>query len=627
MDTWTGERIIIEDVYPELNGGRYPVKRVEGESFEVWADIFMDGHDLLLAVLEYKREDEVEWQSVPMEHEGNDRWHGMFTLGGMGRYAYRIAAWPDLFGSWASDTRKKRAAGQDIALELKEGQLLIQSLSPKMKSKKAAGPLAGLEGEKLLEAETLDLVRRHAPRRGEVRYPERFITVDRKRAVFGAWYEMFPRSQGLDAKKSGTFDDCIRRLPDIQAMGFDVVYFPPIHPIGLTHRKGKNNALTAKKGEPGSPYAIGSEQGGHKAVHPQLGTMDDFRRFVEAAKARGMDVALDFAVQVSRDHPYIKEHPEWFDWRPDGTLKYAENPPKKYQDIANLDFAKGGMALWEELRAVVEFWIEAGVTIFRVDNPHTKPFAFWEWLIGTVQAARPDIIFLAEAFTRPKVMNHLAKAGFTQSYTYYTWRNTKAELTEYLTELATDWPKEYFRPNFFPTTPDILPEFLQKSGKPGFITRLALAATLSPSYGMVAGYELCEADALPGKEEYLDSEKYEIKPRDWDAPGNIKPFVTALNRIRQENPALQELKNLRFYPSSNPSVLFYGKRTGSDEVFAAVNLDPLNIQESFIELPLTGTYMLDDLLLGHSWRWNGSRQHLRLDPFINPIAIFRTHTQ
>ena len=637
-------RIVIEDVYPQIDCGRFSIKRVVGDVLEVWADIFMDGHDILKAALCYTLPHEEVWQEVPMQHFGNDRWRASLELKQMGKYHFTVKAWPDAFATWWRDTHLKKKAGQDISLEISEGKLLIRDVLKKTKGAKLKGlkPLSALLtaydkkdlAEELLGEEVLALMAKYGLRDGEVAYehvPE--LYVDRKRAEFSAWYEIFPRSQGTIPGKSGSFRDCEKRLPDIKKMGFDVVYLTPIHPIGITHRKGKNNALEAQPGEPGSPYAIGSEEGGHKDIHPELGTIEDFRRFVKKAKAMDMEIALDFAVQVSRDHPYIKEYSEWFSFRPDGSLKYAENPPKKYQDIANISF-EGGLELWKELRTVIEFWIEQGITIFRIDNPHTKPFAFWEWLIENIREKRPDIIFLAEAFTRPKIMYHLAKLGFTQSYSYFTWRNTKQELIDYLTELTRDWPKEYFRPNFFPTTPDIFPSYLHKSGKPGFIIRLTLAATLAGNYGMLAGYELCEGEPLPGKEEYLDSEKYEFKVRDWDAPGNIKDFVTRLNRIRNENSALQQFKNLTFHAAYNDQIIFYSKKSadGKNIVFVAVNLDYSSPQEAFIDMPLdllgvtqAQSYMLDDLLLGHSWKWQGSRQHLRLNPQTNPVAVFRVH--
>lgn len=619
-------RIIIENVYPEIDCGRYPIKREVGTTLNVWADIFMEGHDVVRAVLRHRKAGENHWHEVHLAAEGNDRWHGSFALNSIGRHEYAILAWFDVFGTWQRDTRKKLNAGLNIDLELEEGRALLAQLKPK--NAEQAERLRQAQHD-LLGDDIANLVEEIEPRDFSTR--SRILTVyaDRPKAAFSAWYEIFPRSQGTDPSHSGTFNDCIGRLTDIRSMGFDVLYLTPIHPIGQKHRKGKNNALTAQEGDPGCPYAVAD----HKAVHPELGTLEDFRRLVEATKAHGMEIALDFAIQCAPDHPYVTEHPEWFMFRPDGTIKYAENPPKKYEDIVNVDFfCKNADALWEELRSIVLFWVEQGVRIFRVDNPHTKPFPFWEWLIRTVQDDYPDVIFLSEAFTRPKVMYLLAKAGFTQSYTYFTWRNTKQELIEYLTELTVHWPKDYFRPNFFTNTPDILPKALQNAGRSVFMTRFALAATLAGNYGIHSGYELCENIPVPGKEEYLDSEKYEFKPRDWNAPGNFKDFITRINRIRQENPAMHEWKNLRFYQADNDNILFYGKATDdrSNAVFVAVNLDPHTMQEAHIHLPLeqfglspATPYRLDDLLLDHSWHWTGMRQHLRLDPNTNPVAIFR----
>ena len=633
-------RIVIENVYPEIDGGRYPAKRVVGDHLDIWADIFSDGHDLLNAVVVCHPPGKKMPMTVALKHVDNDRWGGAITLNAVGTHRLTLMAWTDDFGSWRRDTRRKIDANQNVDLEMQEGRdfldrLLTVKVTPEPTLLKTCRTLVKKKdittlNEHLLSEELRELYTQYGPRDDIVTYPLN-IAVDRKRAEFSAWYEMFPRSQGTDPRKSGTFADCINRLDDIRAMGFDVVYLPPIHPIGKAFRKGKNNGLNAAPHEPGSPYAIGSEDGGHKAIHPELGTLKDFQQFVAEVKKRSMEVALDFAVQVSPDHPYIKEHPEWFSFRGDGSLKYAENPPKKYQDIANFNFASGP-ALWDELRSIIAFWVEHGVTIFRVDNPHTKPFVFWEWMIASIREEYPDVIFLAEAFTRPKVMYLLAKAGFNQSYTYFTWRTTKTEFTEYLTELTTGAPREFFRPNFFPTTPDIFPPHLHKSGRAGYITRLTLAATLSGNYGIYSGYELCEGSALPGTEEYADSEKYEIKVRDWNIPGNIKDYVTKLNDIRNENIALHDFRNLRFYPADNEQVLFYGKISPDKKnaVFIAVNLDPFNVQEAHIDLPLADininistVYTLDDLLLGHSWSWTGAHQHLRLDPAKNPVAMFR----
>jgi starch synthase (maltosyl-transferring) len=637
-------RIVIEAVYPEIDCGRYPVKRELGERIEVWADIVGEGHGRLRAAVRYAPPNATAWRAAPMALFDNDRWRGVFELTEIGRWRFTIEAWPDHFGSWADELIKKRDAGQSIALELQEGRQLAETAHRRARGpdrRRLAPLLAGLDDDDpeqslaaLLDPELRQALAVLPARTRVVRYDRELeISVDRVAARCAAWYEMVPRSQGSDPTRSASFADAERRLPEIRALGFDVVYLTPIHPIGRTNRKGPNNAPVAGPDDPGSFYAIGNIEGGHTAIHPALGTLEDFRRFVAAARALDMEVALDFAVQCAPDHPWLREHPEWFVWRPDGSIKYAENPPKRYEDIVNVDFdGPHAGALWQALRAVVQFWIDQGVKIFRVDNPHTKPLPFWSWLIDSVQARHPDIVFLAEAFTRPKLMQALAKAGFTQSYSYFTWRNTKAELVEYLTELSQGWPKEYLRPNLFPSTPDILPSILQTGGRPAFVVRFVLAATLGAVYGIYNGFELCEATALPGREEYADSEKYQYKSWDWDRPGNIKDLIARVNRIRRENPALHHLKNLRFHPADNSQVLFYGKIAldRSHAVFVAVNLDPHFAQEAHIEMPLPALgiapdqpYELEDLLLGHSWRWTGPHQHLRLEPTSNPVAIFR----
>jgi starch synthase (maltosyl-transferring) len=641
---WRPEtRIQIEEVYPELDAGRYPVKRVIGERFEVWADLFRDGHDRLRGVVKYAPEGE-DWREVPLNLFDNDRWVARFALDRIGRWRYTIEAWTDHFESWRDEVEKKRAAGQDVALELAEGRALVEAALP------AAAPAdagriraalaefdAGDDASRvvLLLSERLRPVMARAQLRMDaVRYPRQLeIVVDRRAARFAAWYEMFPRSQGREPGKGANFDDCIARLPEIAALGFDVVYLPPIHPIGRVNRKGRDNATVAMSGDPGSPYAIGAAEGGHRAIDPELGTVDDFRRFVRAVAGHGMEVALDFAVQCAPDHPWVREHPDWFRFRPDGSIRYAENPPKKYEDIVNVDFdGPDRDGLWAELRDTVLFWVGEGVHTFRVDNPHTKPLPFWEWLIREVQAHCPEAIFLAEAFTRPKMMRALAKAGFTQSYTYFTWRNTKAELTDYLTEL-TQWPvREYFRPNFFTNTPDILPFILQEGGRSAFRSRLVLAATLSPAYGIYNGFELCENAGIPGREEYLHSEKYEYKVWDWDRPGNIKADIAALNRFRRANPALQQFLNLRFIYCEDPNILAYAKRTTEPPnlVIVAVNLDPHGLHEADVVLPLAelglpqdADFALEEAFTQQVVQWRGERQRLRLDPQTHPALLFR----
>jgi starch synthase (maltosyl-transferring) len=642
---WRPEaRIAIEEVYPELDGGRYPVKRIEGEIFEVWADIFRDGHDKLRAAVKYRHEDDAEWREATLQFFDNDRWVARFRLDRIGRWRYAIEAWTARFASWRDEVEKKRQAGQQIALELSEGRELVAAAMPSAAGSDLAHlawALAEFEtgdraqhAEILLSAELAEAMARCESREDLTRYPRELeVVVDRERARFAAWYEMFPRSQGRVPGRGGNFDDCIARLPEIAALGFDVVYLVPIHPIGRINRKGKDNSVPAMPGDPGSPYAIGAAEGGHRAIHPELGTLADFRRLVAAAASLGMEVALDFAIQCAPDHPWVEEHPQWFRFRPDGSIKYAENPPKKYEDIVNVDFYNPDReALWRELREVVLFWIEQGVRIFRVDNPHTKPLPFWEWLIRDVQSRCPETIFFAEAFTRPKMMRALAKAGFTQSYTYFTWRNSKAELADYLWELTHGPAKEYFRPNFFTNTPDILSVILQEGGRPAFRMRLVLAATLSPAYGIYNGFELCENAALPGREEYRNSEKYEFKVWDWDRPGNIKEEIAALNRFRRANPALREFTNLHFLDCGDPHILGYAKATDdrSNIVCAIVNLDPFAAHEDEILLPLDEwglaedrEFALEEAFTGRRIVQKGVRARLRLDPERNPAMLFR----
>jgi starch synthase (maltosyl-transferring) len=633
--------VVIENVTPSIDNGRHAVKRIAGDRLTVEADIFREGHDAIAAVVKYRERGTDAWREAPMTHVDNDRWRGTFRLDRNTHYEYTVEAWPDAFATWHHDTQAKRDAGQPIGLELIEGRALVAAARERASSRERPrvdallGELDGLRAENeradLLLAESTATLLGDLPDRSRSTTLARPLPAfaDRRAAQVGAWYEFFPRSQGTTPGVSGTFADAARRLPDIRAMGFDVVYLPPIHPIGHAFRKGRNNSLDPAPSDPGSPWAIGNADGGHTAVEPALGTLADFDRFVAAAHANGIEVALDYALQCSPDHPYVRDHPEWFAFRPDGTIKYAENPPKKYQDIVNFNwFGPHASALWDELRDVVEFWIGHGVRIFRVDNPHTKPFAFWEWMIGDVQSRHPDVLFLAEAFTRPKVMKELAKIGFTQSYTYFTWRNFKGELTDYVRELAFSEMAEYYRPNFFANTPDILPPYLQTGGRPAFRIRLVLAATLSSVYGIYSGYELCENAALPGREEYADSEKYEIKVRDWDAPGNIKADVTAINRIRREHPALHDWRNVRFLQADHDNVIFYAKSSGDDTLLIAVNLDPFHAADVRLHLPLADLGIAEDasfaareLLGGERYMWNGAEQTLRLDPLTNPAAI------
>ncbi|WP_447979856.1 alpha-1,4-glucan--maltose-1-phosphate maltosyltransferase [Candidatus Nitrospira bockiana] len=636
--------IVIERVAPELDGGRYPVKREVGDRLEVTADIFKEGHDVLAAVVRFRKADESAWRESPMVHVDNDRWAGWFDLTENTRYRYTIVAWVSPFESWRQEIAKKLKTQPDIGSELLEGRALVEAAAERAHGSDQVQLRQSLhrwttsatqaeQADWALAESLAQLVRVHEERGALTIYPKELeVVVDRVLARYGAWYEMFPRSQGTVPGRSATFKDCERRLPAIQAMGFDVLYLPPIHPIGRTNRKGPNNRLDAGPDDPGSPYAIGNEHGGHDAVEPSLGTLQDFDRFVAAVRRHGMEVALDFAINCSPDHPYVRQHPEWFYHRPDGTIKYAENPPKKYQDIYPLDFyCRDWRALWNEMKRIILFWIDHGVHIFRVDNPHTKPVMFWEWLIREVQRNHPEVIFLSEAFTRPKMMRALAKAGFTQSYTYFTWRNSKQELTDYLTELTQSEMKEYFRPNFFTNTPDILPEILQQGGRPAFMSRLVLAATLSPSYGIYNGYELCENRAIPGTEEYLHSEKYEYKVWDWDRPGNLVDYITTVNRIRREQPALHEYENLRFYETDNDQVLYYGKTTFDrlNTVLVAVNLNPFQTQTARLVIPLADlgiradeTYQLHDLLTERRYLVTGDTHTILLDPFRDPAAIF-----
>ncbi len=637
--------VLILDVSPEIACGRYPVKREVGDVLVVEADIVKEGHDVLAAVLRYRAQDESDWHEVPMRLADNDRWRGEFPLSRNTRYRYTIQAWPDAFESWRQDLEKRLAAGQAVTLELAEGRSLAAEAAARATGagrKQLEQALARFD-QMTDDADRTDLLLSHTLGRLVARHPDRglastydkelTVVVDRVAARYAAWYEMFPRSQGTAEGRGASFEDCARRLPEIRAMGFDVVYLVPIHPIGRVNRKGTNNATDAGPDDPGSPYAIGAAEGGHTAVHPELGTLEGFERFVQRCRELDMEVALDFAIQCAPDHPYVKAHPDWFKWRPDGTIRYAENPPKKYQDIVPVQFYGPHQdELWQEWRDVVLFWAERGVRTFRVDNPHTKPIPFWEWLIRAVQERYPDTVFLSEAFTRPKLVKALAMAGFSQSYTYFTWRNFKQELTDYLTELTRSESREYLRPNFFTNTPDILPQYLQTGGRPAFMVRLALAATLSSVYGIYNGFELCEADAIPGTEDYLNSEKYQYKVWDWDRPGHIKDWISAINRIRRENPALHEYENLRFHPADDDNVLFYGKSTldGANRIFVAVNLDPFEAHQAVLQFPLEEmgigpdqAFQVEELLTGRKHLWRGRGHSVDLDPRANPAEIYR----
>jgi starch synthase (maltosyl-transferring) len=638
LDSVLLRRVVVEGVTPQVDEGRYPAKRTVGETVVVEADVYADGHDEVSAVLLWRKAGGADWNDVAMEALGNDRWRAAFTVADDTRYEFTVEGWVDRFETWRAALSKKVGADQDVSSELLEGAAIVRDAASRARgAQKTAVTKAAaiLENTSLPATERVVAALSEDLRERMARYADRSratrldrvlpIEVERERARFGAWYELFPRSAGTDPSRSATFDEAQALLPYIESMGFDVLYLPPIHPIGRSFRKGRNNSLTPAPGDPGSPWAIGAAEGGHTAIEPGLGTIDDFTHFLAAARRHNLEIALDIAFQASPDHPYVTEHPSWFRHRPDGTIKYAENPPKKYQDIYPFDFESGDWGdLWRELKAVIEFWIARGVLIFRVDNPHTKPFGFWEWALADIRKTHPDAIFLAEAFTRPKIMRHLAKIGFSQSYSYFTWRNTKAEIEEYFTELTQTEVREYMRPNLFANTPDILHEYLQLGGRPAFQARLVLAATLGANYGIYSGFELAEnVPARPGSEEYLDSEKYQIRPRDFAAPDSLAELIARVNAIRREYRALQFDHGLEFHETDNPQLVCYSKRTpeGTDPVLVVVNLDPLNMQHGNVKLPLTDWKLpLDsaieaqDLLSNETYFWRGEWNYVRLDP-------------
>ncbi|OGS14391.1 MAG: hypothetical protein A2234_10535 [Elusimicrobia bacterium RIFOXYA2_FULL_58_8] len=646
MNLINSPRVLVEKILPEINYGEFPVKRVSGETVTVRAHVYADGHDALTVQLLHRRKKDKVWQRTPMKALGNDEWQAGFLVAEPVDYLYTVRAWINSYATAAWSAGKKQAAGQDFAAEAgvclefikkrsrlpgaPEGPELARFVKKIETEKKPAAKAAILLDPLLAE---LAALRPEKETLGV--YPKELrVCVERERARFSSWYEIFPRSFSDKPGAHGTFRDCERLLPEIADLGFDVLYFPPIHPIGETKRKGKNNSVAAGPGDPGSPWAIGSALGGHKAVDPRLGTLGDFDNLVKKAKKHGIDIALDIAFQCSPDHPYIKEHPQWFKWRPDGTIQHAENPPKKYEDVVPVNFdTVDRKALWEELKSVFVFWAARGVSVFRVDNPHTKPFPFWQWVIAEVRKQYPDAIFLAEAFTKPKVMYRLAKAGFTQSYTYFTWRNTKPELTAYLTELTRTGVSEYFRPNFWPNTPDILSEIFQRDGRPAFLSRLVLAGTLSSNYGMYGpAYEQCVNAAVAGKEEYLNSEKYEIKNWDLNAPGNLRLLIKKLNAARRQNPALQATNNIRFLPVDNDAIIAYVKasRDGSNVIITVVNLDGRHRRSGWLNLPLAELglaadkpYKVHDLLTGAAYSWSGERNYVELDPGSMPAHVFR----
>ncbi|MFP5298437.1 MAG: maltotransferase domain-containing protein [Actinomycetota bacterium] len=641
--------VIIERIEPCIDGGRFRAKAIVGDVVEVTADIFRDGPDLLQAVLRAKPPGSRKWVESPMTPLVNDRWSGSFSPDRIGVWRYTIEAWTDHFATWRRNLIKKVEVHDDIELELEEGARLIEARLPKIPAKErklVAGALTAIREEPGKDRWTFsdprvvaalsDVVglamQKHPDRNGSsTSEPALELYVDRERARYGAWYEFFPRSTGTKTKH-GTFKTAAKLLPKIADMGFDVVYLPPIHPIGTAFRKGRNNTLTAEKGDVGSPWAIGNKEGGHTAVHPQLGTIDDFDAFVAEAERNNLEVALDYAIQASPDHPWVKEHPEWFHHRPDGSIRYAENPPKKYQDVYHVNFDnEKATELWLELKGILDFWIDHGVKIFRVDNPHTKPFPFWEWVIEEIHKEHPDVIFLAEAFTRPKVMQQLAKLGFTQSYTYFTWRNTKHELIEYMTELTQTEMRWYFRPNFFVNTPDILHEYLQTGGPPAFKIRLVLAALLSPTYGIYSGYELFENTPVKeGSEEYLDSEKYELKPRDINSGPNLVQYIRTVNDIRRKHPALSEMTNLVFHHCDKDNMLAFSRSSvDGDTILAIVNLNPFHWEETTVHLDLEAMgvdpyhpFEVRDLVTGENYVWHGPHNYVKLDPHYEPAHIF-----
>ena len=646
--------ITIEGVTPEIDAGRFAAKRTVGQRCAVAADVYKDGHDALRARVRFRGPGADGWSYAPLAYDfAADRWHGDFALDAVGRWTFTVEAWTDQFGTWRRGLEKKVGAGQQVEVELLEGAELVERTTRRMRfgdvrkrleaaARALRDPALGADArvEAALAPDLLELMDAHFPPADLTAYArELAVTVERERAAFAAWYELFPRSEGSTAEgRHGTFADAERRLPRLAELGFDVIYLPPIHPIGRTFRKGRNNSLAPEPNDVGSPWAIGSEEGGHDAVDPKLGTIEDFEHFVRRAGELGMEIALDYALQCSPDHPWAREHPTWFHVRPDGTIAYAENPPKKYQDIYPINFwCDDRAALWDACRDVLLFWVARGVTTFRVDNPHTKPFAFWEWVIGEVRARHPEVAFLSEAFTRPKKLLRLAKLGFSQSYTYFTWKNTSAELREWIAEFSAPGVADYYRGNLFANTPDILHEYLVHGGRPAFRARLLLAGTLSPLYGIYSGYELSEnVPVRPGSEEYLDSEKYQLVQRDYEAPGNLNEDIRRLNAVRRAQPALQRADNLAFQTSENPQIVFYHKSggaadgAGGDDLLIAVNVDPHRAHESMVHAPLAALgigpdepYVVEDLLTGARYTWRGSRNYVRLDPGVEPGHVLR----
>ena len=635
-------RIALEAVAPCVDNGRFPARGQMGQDLEISADIICDGHDVLAAVVLWRTASAPEWTEKKLALQGNDRWTAHIPMSQMGQHEFTVEAWLDVYASICVQMGKKVAAGQSVALELQEAGDLVRQAAARTGSAELHDIMARLsqadeagQRDLLIAEDTMRLMQQHDPREFRVRHaPGLMIDVERQAATFASWYEIFPRSQSPEGDRHGTFADVVALLPKVREMGFDVLYMPPIHPIGRSNRKGPNNTLVAGPDDPGSPYAIGASEGGHDGVHPELGTLDDFRALCTAATGHGLEIALDFAIQCSPDHPWLREHPEWFNWRPDGSIQYAENPPKRYEDIVNVAFyAKGAVpSLWLALRDVVQFWVNQGVRIFRVDNPHTKPLPFWEWMIADIRSRDPGVIFLSEAFTRPKMMYRLAKIGFTQSYTYFTWRNTAREMREYLLELTTLPPRDFFRPNFFVNTPDINPIFLHDSGRPGFLLRAALAATLSGLWGVYNGFEVCDARSLNGREEYLDSEKYQLRKWNLSQPGNIVAEITQLNRIRRENPALHSHLGIRFVQTDNAEILCYVKTSPdqSNALLIAVSFNPhlaqnftIDIWPALFGLPEGTPMVMQDLLQDTTRTFDLGLNRLSLDPNTMPFAIWR----
>lgn len=637
------KRIVIENLKPNVNCGTYPIKRITGDKVKVSANIISDGHDTVAAEVLYRHSSETSWKTSPMKFVDNDHWEGFFPVEEIGSYFYTVRGWVDHFITWQKDLKKRIEAKQNVSVELLIGADLINKNTKnangddQKKLMDYSEKIRNDDIESAFDNRLSKLMHAYTNRDLATLFPDEYeVWVERPRALFSSWYELFPRSAGSVPGKHGTFKDVEKLVPEISEMGFDVIYLPPIHPIGVTNRKGKNNSTTARPEDPGSPWAIGSKEGGHKSIHPELGTMKDFQELIKKARDLGIEIAIDIAFQCSPDHPYVKEHPDWFRWRPDGTVQYAENPPKKYQDVLPINFeAENWKELWEELKSVFTFWIDKGVQVFRVDNPHTKPFPFWEWVIKEIKNDHPETIFLSEAFTRPKVMYRLAKVGFTQSYTYFTWRNTKDEFVEYLTELTKRDARQFYRPNFWTNTPDILPENLQYGGRAAFINRFILAATLSSNYGIYGpSYELCNNTAIEGKEEYLNSEKYEIKEWDRNKEGNIKDIISKVNKVRKENIALQTTFNIEFYNSDNKYLLCYGKISEdlSNIIVVVVNLNFFHKQSGSVHLPIDKldipekqSYLVHELISDKRLMWQGSENYVELDPEKYPANIFKIY--